>query len=255
MQIRDRAFMVTGGASGLGAACVRRLASEGGRVVIADRNEAAGKSLASELGDNVSFAMTDVTDPASVQAAIDLAVSTFGGLHGSIQCAGIVHGEKVLGRSGPHDLAAFAKVIQVNLVGTFNVIRLAAAAMEKNAPGDDGERGVLINTSSVAAFEGQIGQAAYSASKGGVASMTLPIARELAPKGIRVVAIAPGLFDTPLLASLPEPVRTSLGQQTPFPARLGSPDEFADLALHILANRYLNGCVLRLDGAIRMAAK
>lgn len=255
MHVRDRVFLVTGGASGLGAACVRRLVHDGGRVVIADRNETAGNALVQELGDRVRFACTDVTDERSVQAALDLATTTFGGLHASIQCAGIVHGEKVLGRGGSHDLAAFAKVIHVNLIGTFNVMRLAAAVLQNNEPGEDGERGVLINTSSVAAFEGQIGQAAYAASKGGVASMTLPIARELAGKGIRVLAIAPGLFDTPLLASLPEPVRISLGQQTPFPPRLGKPEEFADFVAYLLTNRMLNGCVLRLDGAIRMAAK
>lgn len=255
MQLRDRTFLVTGGASGLGEACVRRLVREGARVVFADLNETAGIAVAASLGPSARFVRTDVTDENSVQAAIATATSAFGSLHGSIQCAGIVLGEKVLGRSGPHTLGGFSKVIQVNLIGTFNVVRLAAAAMEKNEPGEDGERGVLINTASVAAFEGQIGQAAYAASKGGVASMTLPIARELAAKGIRVAAIAPGLFDTPLLASLPEPVRVSLGQQTPFPARLGKPEEYADLAMHILTNRMINGCVLRLDGAIRMAAK
>ncbi|MBI3410055.1 MAG: SDR family NAD(P)-dependent oxidoreductase [Planctomycetes bacterium] len=255
MNISGNAFLVSGGASGLGGACVRLLAQAGGNVVIADLNEDKGKSLAGELGAKVRFARADVTDEASVQSAIKLACDTFGGLHGSIQCAGIAIAEKVLGKTGPHPLAAFAKVININLVGTFNVIRLAAEAMSRNAPSPSGERGVLISTASVAAFEGQIGQAAYSASKGGVVGMTLPIARELARLGIRVLAIAPGIFDTPLLAGLPEPARISLGQQVPFPSRLGKPEEFAALARHIIENEMLNGEVIRLDGALRMAAK
>lgn len=254
MQLAQHAFLITGGASGLGAACVRRFASHGASVVIADVNDAPGQALAQELGPAARFVHTDVTDESSVQRALD-AMGALGPLRGVVQCAGIIQGERILGKDKPHSLSAFAKVIGVNLIGTFNVLRLAAAAMAKSEPAAGGERGVIINTSSVAAFEGQIGQAAYAASKGGVASLTLPAARELARHGIRVVAIAPGIFDTPMLAGLPEPVRTSLGQQTPFPPRLGRPEEFAALAQHIVENEMLNGTVIRLDGAIRMAAK
>ncbi len=254
MQLANHTFLVTGGSSGLGAACVRRFSAQGANVVIADVNEAAGQALSQKFGRCTVFARTDVTDEASVQQAIDKALR-FGPLCGVVQCAGIVHGEKIVGKDRPHPLAAFAKVIGVNLIGTFNVLRLAAAALAKNTPTAGGERGVIINTASVAAFEGQIGQAAYAASKGGVASLTLPAARELAKLGIRVVAIAPGIFDTPMLASLPEPVRISLGQQTPFPPRLGRPEEYAALAQHIIENEMLNGTVIRLDGAIRMAPK
>jgi NAD(P)-dependent dehydrogenase (short-subunit alcohol dehydrogenase family) len=255
MHIAGSTFLVSGGASGLGAACVRTLAAAGGNVVIADLNADAGHRLAAELGARVRFAPADVTDEAAVRAAVALAVSSFGGLHGAVACAGIAIAERVLGKNGPHPLAAFAKVVTVNLVGTFNVLRLAADAMAKNAPGSDGERGVVVMTASVAAFEGQIGQAAYAASKGGVAALTLPAARELARAGVRVVSIAPGIFDTPLLAGLPEPARLSLGQQVPFPPRLGRPDEYAALVRHIIENEMLNGCVLRLDGALRMGAK
>jgi NAD(P)-dependent dehydrogenase (short-subunit alcohol dehydrogenase family) len=255
MQIQDHAFLVSGGSSGLGAACVRMLAGAGGHVVIADLNREAGEKLAADLGGRARFAQTDVTDEDSVRNAVATAVREFGGLHGSINCAGIGLAERVLGKNGPHDLAAFTRVIRVNLIGTFNVVRLAAAAMAAAAPGPGGERGVIVSTASVAAFEGQIGQAAYSASKGGVVSMTLPIARELARSGIRVVTVAPGIFDTPLLAGLPEPARQSLGQQVPFPPRLGRPDEFAALVRHILENEMLNGAVIRLDGALRMAPK
>jgi NAD(P)-dependent dehydrogenase (short-subunit alcohol dehydrogenase family) len=255
MQIHDHTFLVSGGSSGLGAACARMLVGAGGNVVLADLNRDKGEALVSELGPHARFAAADVTDETAVQKAIGLAEQEFGSLHGSIQCAGIAIAERLLGKSGPHSLAAFAKVITVNLVGTFNVIRLAAQAISRAQPGPDGERGVLISTASVAAFEGQIGQAAYAASKGGVASLTLPLARELARLGIRVVAIAPGIFDTPLLAGLPEPARQSLGQQVPFPSRLGRPDEFASLVRHIIENEMLNGAVLRLDGALRMAPK
>jgi len=255
MDIKQHTFLVSGGSSGLGAACVRMIAAAGGNVVIADVNQDKGEKLAAELGLQARFARTDVTDESSVRSAVDTATNAFGALHGSIQCAGVAPAEKVLGSSGPHALASFNKVIQINLVGTFNVLRLAAAAMATNMPTAGGERGVLISTASVAAFEGQIGQAAYSASKGAVASMTLPIARELARHGIRVMAIAPGIFDTPLLAGLPEPARASLGQQVPFPPRLGRPDEFAALARHIIENEMLNGEVIRLDGALRMAAR
>lgn len=255
MQISGHTFLVSGGSSGLGAACVRMLVAAGSNAIIADVNDAAGEKLAAALGPKARFAHTEVTDEARVQAAVALAVQTFGGLHGAIQCAGIVLAEKVIGKTNPHPLEHFVRVIQINLVGTFNVLRLAAQAMSNNKPGPDGERGVIINTASVAAFEGQIGQAAYAASKGGVASMTLPLARELSRYGIRVMAIAPGIFDTPLLAGLPEPARLSLGQQVPFPPRLGKPEEFALLACHIIENEMLNGEVIRLDGALRMAAK
>ena len=253
MHLRGNTFLVSGGASGLGAACVRMLAQAGANVVIADVNRAAGEALAAELG--VRFAPTDVTDEASVQNAVTLAVQSFGNLHGSIQCAGIALAEKVHGKTGPNPLAGFVKTIQVNLIGTYNVLRLATAAMMQNAPNPGGERGVVINTASVAAFDGQVGQAAYSASKGGIVAMTLPLAREFARHGIRVMAIAPGIFDTPLLAGLPESTRQSLGQQVPFPPRLGRPDEYAALARHIVENEMLNGEVIRLDGAIRMAPK
>lgn len=255
MDIASHSYLVSGGSSGLGAACVRMLAGAGGRVALADLNRDAGEKLAAELAPNVRFFLADVTDESSVHNAVTAAVRDWGGLHGAIQCAGIVLAERVLGKSGPHPLASFNKVVQVNLVGTFNVARLAAQAMTNNPPGPGGERGVVINTASVAAFDGQIGQAAYAASKGGVAAMTLPLARELARWGIRVMAIAPGIFDTPMLAGLPEPARQSLGQQVPFPPRLGRPDEFAALVRHIIENDMLNGAVIRLDGGLRMAAK
>jgi NAD(P)-dependent dehydrogenase (short-subunit alcohol dehydrogenase family) len=255
MEVSGRTFLVSGGASGLGAACARTLTGAGGSVLIADLNRDAGERLAAELGQRARFHATDVTDEASVRAAVQAAVQHFGGLHGSIQCAGIGLAERILGKSAPHPLASFSKVIQVNLIGTFNVLRLAAEAMARNEPTAGGERGVIVNTASVAAFEGQIGQAAYAASKGGVVSLTLPAARELARHGIRVLAVAPGLFDTPLLAGLPEPARQSLGQQVPFPPRLGRPEEFAALVRHIVESEMLNGTVIRLDGALRMAAQ
>jgi NAD(P)-dependent dehydrogenase (short-subunit alcohol dehydrogenase family) len=255
MELKDRAVLVSGGASGLGGACVRLLSEAGAKVIIADLNQAQGEELAGELGERVRFVKTNVTEEESVQAAVQAAVDNFGGLHVAINCAGIGVAEKVLGKDGPLSLANFSKVIQINLIGTFNVIRLAAAAMTDNQPSPGGERGVIINTASVAAFDGQIGQAAYSASKGGVVGLTLPVARELARYGIRVMTIAPGIFDTPMLAGLPEPARVSLGQQVPFPARLGQPREYAALAKHIIENEMLNGEVIRLDGAIRMAPK
>jgi NAD(P)-dependent dehydrogenase (short-subunit alcohol dehydrogenase family) len=255
MDLKNKGVLVTGGASGLGAACVRLLTQAGARAIIADLNSETGEALAQELGASVLFVKTNVTDGADVQAAVKAAVDTFGGLHVAINCAGIGVAERVLGKNGPSSLASFSKVIQVNLIGTFNTIRLAAAAMSTNAPNEGGERGVIINTASVAAFDGQIGQAAYSASKGGIVGMTLPIAREFARFGIRVMTIAPGIFDTPLLGALPEPARISLGQQVPFPPRLGRPDEYAALAKHIIENEMLNGEVIRLDGAIRMAPK
>jgi NAD(P)-dependent dehydrogenase (short-subunit alcohol dehydrogenase family) len=218
VQLRDHAFLITGGASGLGAATARRFVAGGARVILADLNTQLGGQLAAQAGEGVRFIRTDVTDEGSVRAAVDLAVQTFGGLHGLVNCAGIGLAERTLGRSGPHQLDKFVRVVTVNLIGTFNAIRLAAAAMAAGEPNAAGERGVIVNTASVAAFEGQIGQAAYSASKGGIVGMTLPIARDLARDGIRVVTIAPGIFDTPLLGALPEPARQSLGQQVPFPA-------------------------------------
>jgi NAD(P)-dependent dehydrogenase (short-subunit alcohol dehydrogenase family) len=255
MQIPQHTFLVSGGASGLGAACVRSLAGAGGNVIIADLNRAAGEALAAELGERASFVSTDVTDEAGVQNAVDAAVKIFGSLRGVVACAGIGVAELVNGKRGPHSLASFTKVIQINLIGTFNVIRLAVPAISQATPFPGGERGVIVTTASVAAFDGQIGQAAYSASKGGIVAMTLPLAREFARFGIRVMSIAPGIFDTPLLAGLPEEARRSLGQQVPFPPRLGRPEEFAFLVRHIVENEMLNGEVIRLDGAIRMAPK
>lgn len=255
MNPSGRTFLISGGSSGLGAACARRLVGAGANVVLADLNESLGADLAKELGSQARFARTDVTDPASTQAAVDLATSAFGSLSGAINCAGIALAMRVLGKEGPHDLAAFARVLNINVVGTFNVVRLAAAAMSANQPDEEGERGVIINTASCAAFEGQIGQAAYSASKAAVAGMTLPLARELARFGIRVMTIAPGTFDTPMLAALPQPARESLAQQVPFPPRLGRPEEYALLAEQIIINPMLNGEVIRLDGAMRMGAK
>ena len=255
MKIKGNTFLITGGASGLGAATARLLTSGGGNVVVMDINEEVGQALVGELGSQARFTKTDVTDAASVQAAVDLAQEVFGGIQGLVNCAGIGTALRVVGKEGPHDLDAFTRVIMVNLIGTFNTIRLAATAMSTGKPKEENERGVIVNTASVAAFDGQIGQAAYSASKGGIVGMTLPIARELARFGIRVVTIAPGLFDTPLLGALPEEVRESLGLQVPFPPRLGRPDEFAALAGQIIENRMLNGETIRLDGAIRMEPK
>jgi NAD(P)-dependent dehydrogenase (short-subunit alcohol dehydrogenase family) len=255
MQIQDHVFLVTGAASGLGAATARLIAQAGGRVLLADVNPEAGAALAGELGTAAHFARTDVTNEANGKAAVAQALSAFGHLHGLVNCAGIAPGEKVLGREQPHRLETFARAIEINLIGTFNMIRLAADAIAKEAPGEDGERGVIVNTASVAAFDGQIGQAAYAASKGGIAAMTLPIARELARFGIRVVTIAPGVFETPMMAGFPEEVRTALGGSVPFPARLGKPAEFAALVQHICENRMLNGEVIRLDGALRMAPR
>ena len=255
MTISNNTFLVTGGASGLGLATAQMIVDNGGRAVLLDINAAAGEAAEAQLGANARFVQTDVTNEASVQNAISVAQSTFGGLNGAINCAGIGPAERVVGKNGPHSLASFTKTITVNLIGTFNVIRLVSAVLQTNEPGPGGERGVLISTASVAAFDGQIGQAAYSASKGGIVGMTLPIARELARFGIRVMTIAPGLFETPLLAGLPEDAKASLGQQVPFPPRLGQPHEYASLVRHIIDNQMLNGEVIRLDGAIRMAAK
>ena len=249
MQVEGNTFLITGGGSGLGAATTRLLEGGGANVVVADLGGEGG-------GANSRFVQTDVTDEASARGAVGAALEHFGGLHGAINCAGIASAEKTLGRRGPHSLESFARVVQVNLVGTFNVVRLAAEAMAKNEPtGADGERGVIVNTASVAAFDGQVGQVAYAASKGGVVAMTLPVARDLASVGIRVMAIAPGIFDTPMMAGLPESARESLGKQVPFPPRLGRPEEYAALVRHIIENRMLNGEVIRLDGAIRMAPR
>jgi NAD(P)-dependent dehydrogenase (short-subunit alcohol dehydrogenase family) len=255
MQLENKVILVTGAGSGLGAATARRFARGGARLVLADVNAAGGQALAQELGAAAIFVQTDVCDEVQVRAAVSTAKARFGALHGAINCAGIAPAERVLGRTGPHALASFQRVINVNLIGTFNVIRLAAEAMTQSEPGPDGERGVIVNTASVAAYEGQIGQAAYSASKAGVAGMTLPIARELARFGIRVVTIAPGIFETPMVASMTAEVQASLGAQVPFPSRLGKPDEYAALAEHIFSNVMLNGGVIRLDGAIRMGPK
>ena len=254
MQIANHAFLVTGGGSGLGAATAKMIVANGGKVVIADVTD-QGDALAKQLGANARFAKTDVADEASTQAAIDLCVSAFGAIHGAINCAGVASGDRVVGREGPHPLAKFERTVRVNLIGTFNVIRLAAAKMSVQAAEASGERGVVVNTSSVASFDGQIGQAAYAASKAGVNGMTLPIARELAKFGIRVMTIAPGIFDTAMLAGLSEEIRASLGAQIPFPPRLGKPEEYAALVRHIIENEVLNGEVIRLDGAIRMAPK
>ena len=255
MQVRDSVFLVTGGASGLGEATVRMLAAAGARVVAADLKEGEGAALAEELGGNVRFVRADVTDEASAKSAVAAAIDAFGALHGLVNCAGIVHAERILGREGPHALASFKRAIDINLVGSFNLTRLAAAEMAKTTPNADGERGVIVYTASVAAFDGQIGQAAYAASKAALVGMTLPVARELARSGIRVMTIAPGIFRTPMMASLSPEVQAALGQAVPFPPRLGRPEEFASLVRQIVENPMLNGEVIRLDGAIRMAPK
>jgi NAD(P)-dependent dehydrogenase (short-subunit alcohol dehydrogenase family) len=255
VEIKGSTFLITGGGSGLGLATAQILAESGGNVALLDVNEASGKKSAEGIGKQAIFVKADVTDADSVEKAIAATKQAFGGIHGAINCAGIGSAKKTIGKDGPHDLASFQRVLNVNLIGTFNVIRLAAAAMAERTVPEGAERGVIINTASVAAFDGQIGQAAYSASKGGVVGMTLPIARDLASYGIRVVTIAPGIFDTPLLAGLPEPARISLGKQVPFPPRLGQPTEYAQLATAIVENPMLNGETIRLDGAIRMAPK
>ena len=252
MDIRGNVFLITGGASGLGAGTARMLAREGGKVVLADLNEAAGEALAHELGG--AFVRCDVSREEDAQAAVDAATHA-GTLRGLVNCAGIAPAVKTVGKEGPHPLDVFAKTINVNLVGTFNMIRLAAAAMSANAPNADGERGVIISTASVAAFDGQIGQAAYAESKAGVAGMTLPIARDLSRNAIRVMTIAPGLFETPMLLGMPKDVQDALGAMVPFPPRLGKPAEYAMLVRQIIENPMLNGEVIRLDGAIRMQPK
>jgi NAD(P)-dependent dehydrogenase (short-subunit alcohol dehydrogenase family) len=254
MQLANRSFIVSGGASGLGEACVRMLVGGGAKVVIADLATEAGEKLVGELGNAVRFVECDVADGAALQKAVE-AASALAPIGGAIACAGIAPAGRVVGRDGPHDLALFERVLRVNLTGTFNLLRLAAAAMAKNEPTADGERGVVVLTASIAAEDGQIGQAAYAASKGGVASLTLPAARELAKFGIRVVTIAPGIFDTPLVSAMTAEVRTSLAGQIPYPPRLGRPEEFASLVRHAIENAYLNGTTLRLDGAARMGMK
>jgi NAD(P)-dependent dehydrogenase (short-subunit alcohol dehydrogenase family) len=255
MQLNASTFIVTGGSSGLGAATVRRFHAAGARVAIADLNVELGQRLAEELGSSCLFCKTDVTSESDAKVAVESARERFGALHGLVNCAGIGPAERVNGKKGPHRLESFAQVIQVNLIGAFNMIRLAAAALAGNEPNQAGERGVIINTASVAVWDGQIGQAAYAASKGGIVAMTLPIARELASSGIRVCTIAPGIFQTPMLAGLPAEVQESLGKSVPFPSRLGRPDEYAALAQHIAENEMLNGESIRLDGALRMAPR
>lgn len=255
MNIQRNTFVVSGGASGLGEATSRMIVENGGNVVILDVNAETGNDLEAQLGDSVLFVQADITQEAAVVEALDTAIAKFGKIDGLINCAGLGPAKRILGKNGIHDLVFFQKIINVNLVGSFNTLRLVADKMQHNTPNEEGERGIIINTASVAAFEGQIGQAAYSASKGGIVSMTLPVARELARVGIRVMAVAPGIFETPLLASYTQEVRDSLGAQVPFPSRLGKPSEYALLVKSIIENVMLNGEVIRLDGSIRMAAK
>jgi len=255
MQLNTSTFIVTGGSSGLGAATARHFHTLGARVVIADVNVEFGRRLAEELGSGAAFCQTDVTSEAEASAAVALARERFGAVHGLVNCAGIGPAERVNGKKGPHRLETFSQVIQINLIGAFNMIRLVAAAMASNSANAAGERGVIINTASVAVWDGQIGQAAYAASKGGIVAMTLPIARELASIGVRVCTIAPGIFHTPMLAGLPPEVQESLGKSVPFPPRLGRPEEYAALARQIVENEMLNGESIRLDGALRMAPR
>ncbi len=255
MQIDGRIFLITGAGSGLGLATATELAGQGGRVVLVDIDEARGQAAAEKLGPSARFVRADITREDDAAQAVAAALDAFGALHGLVNCAGIAPAEKILGRNGVHGLERFRQVIEVNLIGTFNMLRLASEAMAKGQPGADGERGVIVNTASVAAFDGQIGQTAYAASKSGVAGLTLPAARELARSGIRVMCIAPGIFQTPMMAGMPQEVQDSLAANVPFPPRLGRPEEFAALVRHIVENTMLNGEVIRLDGALRMAAK
>ncbi len=252
MNLKNAVALISGGGSGLGEATVREFVGAGAKVTVLDLPSSPGARVAEALGDNCLFAAADVSSAEAVADAIEKTVARFGTVHVAVSCAGIGRAQRTVTKEGPHSLGLFNKVIQVNLVGTFNVVRLAAAQMSKNEPNADGERGVIVNTASIAAFEGQIGQAAYSASKGGVVAMTLTIARDLASLGIRVCTIAPGTFDTPMLAGLPEPARQALGAGIPFPRRLGRPPEYAALARHIVENAMLNGETIRLDGALRM---
>ncbi|GAB2614402.1 3-hydroxyacyl-CoA dehydrogenase [Emticicia sediminis] len=255
MKIENNTFLITGGASGLGFATAKMIVENGGNAVLLDVNEEAGTTAQSNLGSKSKFIKTDVTNEEQVQSAVSQSIEAYGSIAGIINCAGVGPAKRVVGKDGPHPLDFFQKVININLIGTFNTLRLVADKMQNNEPNTEGERGIIINTASVAAFDGQIGQAAYSASKGGIVAMTLPIAREFARMGIRVMAIAPGIFETPLLASLPQEAQDSLGKQVPFPPRLGRPSEFAALVKQIIENTMLNGEVIRLDGAIRMGAK
>lgn len=255
MRVKDCVAVVTGGASGLGESTVRKIIADGGKAAILDLDETRGPALAKELGENALFFKTDVTDAASVQAAMDGTVEKFGGIHIAVSCAGVGIAMKVLGKEGPLPIEKFNFVVQINLIGTMNVMRLAAEKMMANAPMADNEKGVVINTASVAAFDGQIGQAAYAASKAAIVGMTLPVAREFAEYGIRVMTIAPGLFETPMLAGLPEKAKASLVQMMPFPKRLGYPEEYAQLVEHIIENPMLNGETIRLDACVRLAAK
>ena len=255
MKLNTVNALITRGVSGLGLAVARKVVAEGGQAVLLDINDEAGAAAIAELGDAVSYINTDVTSEAGVQAAVGTAVERMGAINVAVNCAGVIGAGRVLGREAPMALDYFARVIQINLVGSFNICKAAGAAMESNEPGEDGERGVIISTASVAAYEGQIGQAAYSASKAGIIGMTLPIAREYARMGVRVMAIAPGIFWTPMLEGMPEHVQESLGASIPFPSRLGRPEEFADLAAHIVENVYFNGESIRLDGAVRLQPK
>ncbi|MGK8436871.1 3-hydroxyacyl-CoA dehydrogenase [Ectopseudomonas hydrolytica] len=255
MHIDESVFLISGGASGLGLATAREMVGQGGKVLLLDINAEAGQRAAAELGEGARFVQADITREEDGRAAVAQALEAFGAVHGLVNCAGIAPAEKVLGRSGVHGLDSFRRTVEVNLIGSFNLLRLAAEAMAQNPPNAEGERGVIVNTASVAAFDGQIGQAAYAASKGGVAAMTLPAARELARSGIRVMCIAPGIFETPMMAGMPQEVRDSLAAGVPFPPRLGRPEEYAALVRHIVENPMLNGEVIRLDGALRMAAK
>ncbi|PLP95530.1 3-hydroxyacyl-CoA dehydrogenase [Pseudomonas sp. FFUP_PS_473] len=255
MHIANKNFIVSGAASGLGAATAEMLIEAGAQVMLVDLNAEAVAAKAQALGPKTRYAVADISQEAAAKAAVDAAVEAFGSLHGLVNCAGVVGAEKILGKQGPHGLDSFSRVININLVGSFNLLRLVAAAMAETEAGAEGERGVIINTASIAAYDGQIGQAAYAASKGAIASLTLPAARELARFGIRVMTIAPGIFETPMMAGMPQEVRDSLAAGVPYPPRLGRPQEYAALARHIIENSMLNGEVIRLDGALRMAAK
>ncbi|PIA70025.1 3-hydroxyacyl-CoA dehydrogenase [Pseudomonas sediminis] len=255
MRIDESVFLISGGASGLGLATARELVGQGGKVVLLDINAEAGQQALAELGANARFVRADITREKDGRAAVAQVPEAFGALHGLVNCAGVAPAEKVLGRNGAHGLDSFRRTVEINLIGSFNLLRLAAEVMAQNAPNAGGERGIIINTASVAAFDGQMGQAAYAASKGGVAALTLPAARDLARSGIRVMCIAPGVFETPMMAGMPQAVRDSLAANVPFPPRLGRPDEYAALVRHIVENTMLNGEVIRLDGALRMAAK
>ncbi len=255
MRVAEHTFVITGGASGLGAATAEHLVTQGAAVALLDINQSAVEAQAQRLGRNALGLACDICDAEQVQQALAAALKQFGALHGLINCAGIVGAQRILGRQGPHDLDDFARVLNINVIGSFNMLRLAAQVLASNEPNTQGERGVIINTASIAAYDGQLGQAAYAASKGAIVSLTLPAARELAALGIRVMTIAPGIFETPMMAGMTEDVRASLSAAVPFPARLGKPEEYAALAQHIIENSMLNGEVIRLDGALRMGVK